>query len=395
MPLDVLMPRLDRLMTQGTIAQWLKQDGEKVDKGEPVAVVETEKVTSDIEAPASGVFYRLRPEGVAVPVAEVIALVYLQNEEVRGPPKVEKPPEKVEVVRAVEPPKAAEVERRPLASPLAKRLAEERGVDLAQVVGMGPEGMITREDVLAYAERLVVAEMAKPPPVWGEEEPIPLMGWRRTMAERMARSKHTAAHITTIAEVDMTDLAKLREDLERSGDASKRGISYTAFIVKAVVQALQKYPIINSSLVNDKIALKKYYNIGVAVAREKGLVVPVIHNAERKNLYEISESIRDLAEKARGDELRLEDVRGGTFSITNVGMFGAIMNTPIINPPESAILGVGAIVKRPVVRNDQIVIRSMMYLCLSYDHRIIDGAPAIGFLQEVRRLLEAPSTLLD
>lgn len=396
LPADVKMPWLDRLMTQGTVAEWLRRDGDEVERGEPLVVVETEKVTSEVEAPVSGVFYRVHPEGAIVPPGEVIGQIFLSGEEVRVTPRVERPPERVTAVETLSPLGVAGARRRPVASPLAKRLAGEHGVDLAEVAGTGPEGLITREDVLSHLEGLRAAE-AVPKPAWlGEEEVIPLAGWRKTMAERMALSKRTAAHITTIAEVDMTELGELRKEMDRSEDPSKRGISYTAFIVKAVAQALPKYPILNSTLMDGKIVVKKYYHIGVAVSREQGgLIVPVIHNADQKSLFEISERLKDLADRSRKGEMRLEDVRGGTFSITNVGMLGTIINTPIINPPESAILGVGAIKKRPVVLNDQIAIRSMMYLCLTYDHRIIDGAPAIRFLQEVRRLLENPSLLLS
>jgi pyruvate/2-oxoglutarate dehydrogenase complex dihydrolipoamide acyltransferase (E2) component len=193
----------------------------------------------------------------------------------------------------------------------------------------------------------------------------------------------------------VTDLRNLRKKLDNSEDLTKHKISYTSFIVKAVVQALKMYPIINSSLIDNKIIVKKYFNIGVAVSRKNGLIVVVIHNAEQKNLNEISLSIKNKVERARRNVLLPQDVSGGTFTITNVGMFGTIMNTPIINFPESAILGVGTIQKKPVVINDQIVIRSMMFLCLTYDHRIIDGTPAIRFLQEIRRLLENPLSLLN
>lgn len=395
MPANIKMPRLDRHMAEGTVVEWLKVDGDEVEEGEPLVVVETEKVTEEVEASTSGVFYRVHPEGAVVPPGEVIGHIFQPGEEVKITPRATRPPERVKAIEAPSPLRAVEVRGRPVASPVAKRLAREHGVDLTPITGTGPDGMITKEDVLTYVDRLKTAEAIPAPAMLGEEEVLPLRGWRKTMAERMALSKRTAAHITTIAEVDMTELRNLRKELDRSEDLAKRGISYTAFIVKAVAQALQKYPILNSSLIDDKIVVKKYYNIGVAVSREKGLVVPVIRNADQKTLFEVSESIKDLADRARSGKLRLEDVRGGTFSITNVGMLGTILNTPIINPPESAILGVGAIKKRPVVVNDQIAIRSMMYLCLTYDHRIIDGAPAIRFLQEVRRLLENPPLLLS
>lgn len=216
------------------------------------------------------------------------------------------------------------------------------------------------------------------------------------MAERMAQSKRTAAHITTIAEVDATELVNLREKLRPAEKDLHTRITYTTFIVKAVAQALGEYPIVNSSLVGDEIILKKRKNVGFAVAREKGgLIVPVVRDADKKGIIEIAKTIDELTKKAKENELSLEDLRDGTFTITNPGILGVIMDTPIINPPQSAILGVGAIVKRPVVVHNEIVIRSIMYLCLSYDHRVIDGAPAIHFLQTVRKILENPNLLLD
>jgi pyruvate dehydrogenase E2 component (dihydrolipoamide acetyltransferase) len=376
------MPQIDHFMTQGTIVEWLKKDGEKVKKGEPIALVETQKVMVEVEAPTVGIFYEIQSVESTVNVGEPIALIAQSDEDIRIQQKMIKP--------------LVDNERRRIrASPLAKRLAKEYKIDLSQISGTGSEGLITKEDLLLYKKSGVVTKEDREASKLGEEEVIPLVGWRKTMAERMAFSMRTTAHITTFAEVDMTELRNLRKKLEASESSIKQNISYTSFIVKAVVQALTRYPIINSSLVDDKIIVKKYFNIGVAVSRENGLIVIVLHNANQKSLIEISRSIKDKVDRARRNVLLPQDVTGGTFTITNVGMLGTIMNTPIINPPESAILGVGAIQKKPVVINDTIVIRSMMFLCLTYDHRIIDGTPAIRFLQEVRRLLEHPILLLD
>jgi pyruvate/2-oxoglutarate dehydrogenase complex dihydrolipoamide acyltransferase (E2) component len=265
-------------------------------------------------------------------------------------------------------------------------LARELGISLETVRGSGPGGLISREDVLAVKP----AE-----PTTGAEEVIPLLGWRKTMAERMSESRHTAADVTTVAEVDMTDLARFKDEVAARLKESKITVTYTSFIIKAVATALKEYPIMNSSLVGDKIVVKKQCNIGLAVAREgKGLIVPVIHNVDTMDLVEISRNVEEVLEKAKNDSLSLEDLKDGTFTITNVGMFGTILNTPIIYQPQSAILGVGAIKKKPAVINDEIKIRLLMYLSLSYDHRVIDGLPAIRFLQRVRELLENPRTLL-
>lgn len=370
MPVKVLMPKLDRIMTEGTITKWLKQDGEKVKKGETLVTIETAKATADIEAPESGIFRRIVAEGSIVPVGEIIACIS-QKGEVFELAKTEEMKEK----------QAA-------ASPAAKRVAKEYNIDLSEITGTGSGQLITEKDVLSYVEKQKVST----PLVQGEVESIPLVGWRKTMADRVSYSSRTVAHITTIAETDLSQLTQIREKMKEAGIS----ISYTSFIVKAVVQALKEYPILNSSLQEDRIEIKKYYNIGLAVAREKeGLVVVVLRNADAKSLVEVSENIDKLVEKARENRLSQEDVSGGTFTITNVGMFGAILNTPIINPPEAAILGTGAIVRRPVVIRDEVVIRSMIYLCLTYDHRIIDGLPAIRFLQKVRNLLENPENLID
>ena len=382
MPVNVLMPQIDHFMTQGTILEWFKKDGEKVNKAEPIALVETQKVMVEVEAPTTGIFYKIHPVETTVKVGETIALIAKSGETVKINQKESKSlmSNKRKIVRA---------------SPLAKRLAKAYKIDLSQISGTGPEGLITKEDLLSYQQSVVRTEGDRGLSSVGEEEFIPLVSWRKTMAERMAFSMRTMAQITTFTEVDVTELRNLRKKLATSEVLINHKISYTSFIVKAVVQALKIHPILNSSLKDDKIVVKKYINIGVAVSRKNGLIVIVLHNADHKSLIEISKSIENKANKARRDALLPQDVMGSTFTITNVGMFGTIMNTPIINPPESAILGVGAIQKKPVVINDKIVVRSMMFLCLTYDHRIIDGTPAIRFLQKVRRLLENPSSLLD
>ncbi len=381
MPVNVLMPQIDHFMTQGTIVEWLIKDGEKVKKTEPIALVETQKVMVEVEAPISGIFYKTQSVESTVKVGEIIAFIVQLGDDL---------PIKQEMKKSIVKPEKITVR----VSPLARRLAKEYEINLSKISGTGREGMITKEDILSYKQGVRVTEADFDSSKLGIEEIIPLVGWRKTMAERMVFSMQNTAHVTTFAEVDVTDLRNLRKKLDNSEDLTKRKISYTSFFAKAVVQALSMYPIINSSLIDDKIIVKKYFNIGVAVSRKNGLVVVVIHNADQKSLIEISKSIKDKVDRARGTKLLPQDVRGGTFTITNVGMFGTLMNTPIINPPESAILGVGTIQKKPVVINDKIVIRSMMFLCLTYDHRIIDGTPAIRFLQEVRRLLENPSFLL-
>jgi len=363
----VLMPRLSLTMKEGTVVQWFKKEGDMVQKGEPLVEVLSEKVTYDVEAPASGVLRKiLVEEGLDVPVAETLAIITLPDEEF---PEVEilvKAPLK-EVERVVE-----KVEERILASPAAKRLARERGVDLGEVRGTGPEGRVIEEDV-----RRFVQERRVTPPV---REVIPLTGIRKTTAERVAYSARTAPHSTITMEVDMSNAAKLREKVEAS---------YTDMLVVAVAKALVEHPIINSTLEGEQIKVFDEVNVGVAVATEKGLIVPVIRNTDKKSLMEVASTLKELVEKARQAKLSREELTGGTFTITNLGMYGVDVFTPIINPPETAILGVGRIVEKPVVVGKEIVVKPMMFLSLSYDHRVVDGAPAAQFLLRVKEILES------
>ncbi len=361
------MPRLSLTMKEGTVVEWFKKEGDTVQKGEPIVEVLSEKVTYDVEAPSSGVLRKiLVEEGVDVPVAETLAVITLPDEELpeaEVPAKV--PPEEAE--RIVE-----KVEERVLASPAAKRLAREYGVDLDEVRGTGPEGRIVEEDVRHFVEGRRVT-----PPV---REEIPLTGIRKTAAERVAYSARTAPHSTITMEVDMSNLAKLREGVEAS---------YTDMLVVAVAKALVEHPIMNSTLEGEQIKVFDEVNVGVAVATEKGLIVPVIRNADKKSLTEVASTLKELIEKARQAKLSREELTGGTFTITNLGMYGVDVFTPIINPPETAILGVGRIVDKPVVVGKEIAVKPMMFLSLSYDHRVVDGAPAAQFLQGVKQILES------
>jgi pyruvate dehydrogenase E2 component (dihydrolipoamide acetyltransferase) len=377
------MPRLSLTMKEGSVVQWFKKEGETVNKGEPLVEVLSEKVTFDVEAPESGMMRKIMvEEGMDAPVNATLAIIAAPDEEI---PEIEAAPEPAikeeETIAAPEIRTEATVgaEERVLASPAAKRLAKEHGIDLAQVKGSGPEGRIVEEDVRGFVE-------ATKQPTPRVKEVIPLTGIKKTTAERVSRSMKTAPHSAVVMEVDMTNAVKLREE---------RQVSYTEMLVKAVAVALKKHPFLNSTLTEDeKIRVYEDVNIGVAVATEHGLIVPVVHNADNKSLAEIASKLREIADKAREGKLAKEDVTGGTFTITNLGMYGVDMFTPIINPPEAAILGVGRIVDKPVAEAKQIVIKPMMTLSLSYDHRIVDGAPAAQFLQEIKKILENPRDLV-
>lgn len=358
-----MMPRLSLTMKEGTVGKWYKREGESVEKGEPIVEVVSEKATYDLEAPSSGVLRKILVEaGVDVPVNAVIGVITLPDE----------PFSEAETIAETQETAEAESEKRVPASPAAKRLAREHGLDLSTVRGSGPEGRIVEEDV----QRIIEQSAGTAPKV---KQTIPLSGFKKTSAERLSMSFRTAPHSTIIMETDVSKAEELHQ---------KAQVSYTAIIVKAVAKALSELPLINSTLEGDRIKMYEDVNVGVAVATENGLVVPVIHNADKKPLKEIDLAIKELTEKARQAKLTREDLTGGTFTITNLGMYDVAFFTPIINPPEAAILGIGKIIEKPVALNAKVEIKPVLTLSLSYDHRIVDGAPAAQFLQRVKEKIE-------
>jgi pyruvate dehydrogenase E2 component (dihydrolipoamide acetyltransferase) len=358
----VVMPKLSLTMKQGTVGKWYKREGDAVEKGEPIVELISEKATYDLEAPASGILRKiLVEEGVDAPVNEVLAVITGLDEEFA----------ETEMSARVQE-TTVEAEARVLASPAAKRLAREHGVNLSHVKGTGPEGRIAEEDV----ERFIKETGGILPKV---REIIPLSGFRKTSAERLSTSFRTAPHSTVAMEVDVSKAVMLHERLR---------VSYTAILAKAAAKALIEHPMINSSLDGDHIKVFEDANVGVAVATENGLVVPVIRNADKKSLQELDAAIEELTAKAKQAKLAMEDVSGGTFTITNLGMYGVDFFTPIINPPEAAILGVGAISEKPVAVRGIVEIKPLMMLSLSYDQRVVDGAPAAEFLRKVKEKIE-------
>ncbi len=373
----ILMPRLSLTMKTGSVVQWFKKEGETVEKGEPVVEVLSEKVTYDVEAPATGVLRKvLAEEGTEIPVGSTLAFIVGRDEKFsEAEMKAEALSSKLfeEVVEEEE--TEAIPRERVLASPAAKRTAREHNIDLAQIQGTGPEGRIVEEDVkLFIEEKTMLTPRVK--------EEIPLTGIRKTTAERLTSSFQTAPHSFIVIDVDMTNAAKLR---------NKAQVSYTATLAYAVARALREHPAVNSTLVDGKIHVFEDINIGVAVSTERGLVVPVVQNADKKQLAEISSELRDLIERARSAMLLKEQLTGGTFTLTNLGMYGVDMFLPIINPPEAAILAAGRIVEKPVVADSherKIVVKPVMKLTLAYDHRVIDGAPASEFLRRTKEIIE-------
>jgi pyruvate dehydrogenase E2 component (dihydrolipoamide acetyltransferase) len=361
-------------MKTGSVIQWHKKEGDRVEKEEPVVEVLSEKVTYDVEAPTTGILRKIIvEEGMDVSVGATLAVITAPDEEL---PKLEtKAPILVEGAEAGTEPaekKIGAAKERVLASPAAKRLAKEYNVDLRQVQSVSPDKRIVEEDVRRYIEK-------KTRPKMTVKEDIPLSGIRKSTAERVASSFQTAAHSYIVMNVDMTKVKKLKEETQAS---------YTSLLVKAVAKALSKNPTVNSTLTDGTIRVYDEINVGVAVSTKKGLVVPVIHEADKKEVTQISFELNELVDKARQGKLLREHLTRGTFTVTNLGMYDVDLFLPIINPPEAAILAAGNIVERAIVIDKEVKIKPMMNLVLAYDHRIIDGAPASIFLRAIKDILE-------
>ena len=447
MAVELRMLQMDQTMTKGKIGKWLVKEGDTVTQGQPLLEIETDKVVHEQESPTDGVIAQLiAEEGTNVPVNSILAIIGAPGEEVARveiDPTAEQPaPTQPEQPKETPPPTTADVKASPAArqlaekltidltqvqasgpggrilesdvqryidlrgeaptedtrlkaSPLARRLAKEHGLDLSAIIGSGPNGRIVRDDVLqasaAAPATTPVVETAAPQQA---AEVLPMSGIREIIAERMTLSVQTNASVTLHTEVDATVFVELRSMLNDKLQAREVSLTYTDLLVKVVANALREHPRLNATLTDEGIHLLSDINIGVAVALEDGLVVPVLRNADKERLSEISEQVRNFAERARSNQLTPSELQGGSFTITNLGNFGIDAFTPIINPPESAILGVGRILKKPVVHDDEIAIRSMLTLSLTFDHRVIDGAPAAQFLQTVAGYIQDPYLLL-
>jgi 2-oxoglutarate dehydrogenase E2 component (dihydrolipoamide succinyltransferase)/2-oxoisovalerate dehydrogenase E2 component (dihydrolipoyl transacylase) len=382
-PTDIIMPQLGESIAEGTIVKWLIPPGGRVEKDQSLLEVETDKVALEIPSPMVGYLTEiLVQEGQTVPVGTVIARL----EEVKPSGVVNRVAGVI--LRHMEPPEGGADHY----SPAVRQLAKEKGVDLAQVTGTGAGGRVTKKDVLDFLATHGSSPREVPLPSEGEgagegETILPLTPMRKTIAERMVKSRQTAAHVVTFFEADFSGIAKFREVL-RQGSGQGRGLTYLPFVINAVTRAMKDVPILNSSWGEQGIILKKDVHMGIAVALEDGLLVPVVKNAHRKGLTQLAREVADLAERARTKRLNPEEVQEGTFTITNHGGTGSLFSTPIINQPQIAILGVGAVQKRAVVIADAIAVRPMCYLSLSFDHRVIDGATADRFMSKVKACLE-------
>jgi pyruvate dehydrogenase E2 component (dihydrolipoamide acetyltransferase) len=446
MAIEVVMPQMGESIAEGTIVRWIKNVGDAVDRDEPLFEISTDKVDAEIPSPAAGVLAEVRAkEGDTVLVNSVVAVIEEreagrsaargseaqapQTSQTTPPPNtkdtaedtarsaVAAPPVRVSSSSPSAPVAPPAGDRKPTAprpveeairqrsSPLVRRIAKERNIDITQIHGTGIAGRVTKDDILAYAEAIAQSPSAKsaepvtavpaPAPQQPELEPglrdeiVPMTIMRRRIAEHMIASRRTSAHVHSVFEVNFTRVVQARERSKEEYERAGTKLTYLAFIIKAAVGALTAMPIVNASVDGDSIVYHKDVNIGVAVALDWGLIVPVIKRANELNLLGLSRAVADLADRARRKQLKPEEVAGGTFTITNPGSFGALFGMPIINQPQVAILGVGAIEKRPVVVDDAIAIRPTAHLTLGYDHRLIDGAVADQFMARVKQALEA------
>ena len=379
----VTVPNLGESITEATIGNWFKGAGDQVALDEPIAELETDKVAMEVNAPVAGTLkVLLAKEGETVEVGAVIAEIE------PGEAKPEATPEREE--------KKPEAEKAPteekILSPSAKKLSKELDVDISAVTGTGKDGRVGKEDIM----KAVSAEPAlKPAPVGEREERVRMTRMRKRIAERLKEAQNTAAMLTTFNEVDMTAVMEAR-NRNKELFVKKHGVrlGFMSFFTKACIHALKEIPSVNAEIDGDEIVYKNHYDIGVAISIPGGLVVPVLRDADQKSFAGIEKAIFEMGTKVRDGKLSIEEMQGGTFTISKGGVFGSMLSTPILNPPQSAILGMHKIEKRPVVVDGEIVIRPMMYLALSYDHRLIDGHEAVTFLVRVKELLEDTDKLL-
>jgi 2-oxoglutarate dehydrogenase E2 component (dihydrolipoamide succinyltransferase) len=404
--MNIVVPQLGESVVEARVARWLKRPGERVEVGEPVVELETEKIDLEVSAEKSGVIASIaRQEGEDVKIGELLAVVDESGTAAASPassaPAPASPPAPAATTPAPAPAPApggngsggAVAESR--VTPTARRMAKDNDVDLGTVQGSGAAGRVTKQDVQKAMTPLVPTSPSSIAPTSRTEERVRMSKRRQTIARRLVEAQHTAAMLTTFNEVDMSAVMALRE---RRKESFKQefgvNLGIASFFVKSAIAALRAFPALNAEIQGDEIVYKHYYDIGVAVGAEGGLVVPVIRDADRRSFAQIELAIRDFATRANDGTLTLEDLRGGTFTITNGGVFGSLLSTPILNPPQVGILGLHKIQDRAVPLNGQVVIRQMMYVALSYDHRIVDGREAVQFLAKIKDFVDDPGRLL-
>jgi 2-oxoglutarate dehydrogenase E2 component (dihydrolipoamide succinyltransferase) len=395
MAVDIKVPSVGEAITEGVISKWFKADGAAVRANEPVYELETDKATTEVVAPAAGVLSISVKEGQKVEVGSVVGRIE------EGAVPAAKPKEPAPPAAPVKPapaPKAA-ASAEPLLSPSARQMAADAGVDPAKLTGTGRDGRIIKEDVQAFVsqrgEKSESPAVEPKPAANGRETRQRMTTLRQRIGERLLAAQQNAAILTTFNEVDMSAIMALRSKYKEAFQKKHGvGLGFMSFFVKACVEALKAYPAVNARIDGADIVYHNYHNIGVAVSTERGLMVPALRDAGRLNFAEIEKGIAELAVKARDGKISVADLQGGTFTITNGGVFGSLLSTPILNPPQSGILGMHTIQKRPVAVDDQVVIRPMMYLAFSYDHRLIDGREAVSFLVRVKECVENPERLM-
>jgi 2-oxoglutarate dehydrogenase E2 component (dihydrolipoamide succinyltransferase) len=408
MQTEIKVPALGESITEVDIGQWLKKEGEAVSKDENIVSIESEKATVELPAPSAGTIVKiLKNKGQTANVGETIALLDANG---APSPKKESAPAKAPEAKPQE--QKPTVTTTPRVMPAAERLLAENQLRADQVQGTGPGGRILKEDVARHAETKVTLpappdKTAAPPPLPAKpastgtgnasrsDEIVPMTRLRRTVAQRLVEAQHSTASLTTFNEVDLHEVMALRKQYQ-DAFVEKHGVKlgFMSFFVKAAIEALKAIPQVNAEIRGNDMVYHRYYDVGVAIGGGKGLVVPVIRNAERLSFAEIEKAIADFGKRAKENKLALDELQGGTFTISNGGVYGSMLSTPILNPPQSGILGMHNIQERPVVREGQIVIRPMMYLALTYDHRVVDGREAVTFLKKIKDVLESPARML-
>jgi len=434
MSVDLKVPSVGESITEVFIGEWLKKEGEPVEKDEAVVEVETDKATLEVPASVSGVLSQvLKQEGDSAAVGEVIARIEEGAAAAEGAPSGKASAKHggeaaggeaaggeaagqaagsgrtPAAGRAAASAAGAEAQPRrggdgrageggePAVMPAAQRLLDEHGLRAAQVPASGPGGRLLKEDVQRYVAKAGASAPggAEEAEAWRQEEAVPMSPLRRRVAERLVEAQHVAALLTTFNEVDMSSVMALRKEYRDAFEERYQvRLGFMSFFVKAAIDALKRFPQLNAEIREDRIVYKNYYDIGVAVSSKKGLVVPVVRNAERLSFAELESVIGDFGRRAEENRLNPDELQGGTFTISNGGVFGSLMSTPIVNPPQSGVLGMHAIQERPVVVDGQVAIRPMMYLALTYDHRIVDGREAVTFLKRIKEAVESPARML-
>lgn len=402
MAVKIIVPELGESVLEATVSAWLKQEGDFVNMGDVLVELETDKVNVEVGAKSSGVLQKIQtPKGSDVKVGDVLGMID-EKQSASQRAETSKPVETKQEVKE----EVIERDSVPQVSPVANRLAKDKNVDISKVTGSGNDGRITKADVESYlqgssnqvdakSEAKVSSSQKVIDSSSRSEERVKMSRRRRTIAQRLLEAKQSTAMLTTFNEIDMSatmDLRKRRNDEFQKKHGIKLG--FMSLFTKAVISALKAYPQINAEIDGDDIVFKNYYDIGMAIGSEEGLVVPVIRDADKLSFAEIEKSIKDFSEKTQQGKLSVEDLRGGTFTITNGGVFGSLLSTPILNPPQVGILGLHKIEERPIALNGEVVIKPMMYVALSYDHRIVDGREAVQFLVHIKNLLEDPAWML-